>query len=178
MKQKAISVTVLMLLLIGMLPSDFNPAVAGVDETATIRPHGATGERQISAQPSPVDYAPLISSEPPATQWRKTYGGAGIDKARSVQQTADGGYIVAGTTESFGAGSGDFWLVKTNSAGNMQWNKTYGGARWDMAESVQQTADGGYIVAGSTESFGAGRADFWLIKLAPEVPPAAPEVHR
>ena len=97
-------------------------------------------------------------------QWNKTYGGSGSDGAFSVQQTSDGGYIIAGHTTSFGAGSYDFWLVKTDASGNQQWNKTYGGSGSDEAFSVQQTSDGGYIVAGYTSSFGAGSYDFWLVK--------------
>jgi len=97
-------------------------------------------------------------------QWNKTFGGTNDDMASSVQQTSDGGYIVAGTTYSSGASGWDFWLVKTDSAGNQQWNKTYGGTSTDQAWSVQQTSDGGYIAAGSTASFGAGFWDFWLLK--------------
>ena len=96
--------------------------------------------------------------------WTYTYGGSGDDYARSVQQTTDGGYIVAGETNSFGTGEGDFYLVKTNSLGDSLWTHTYGGSGDDYARSVQQTTDGGYIVAGCTMSFGAGYADFYLIK--------------
>jgi ribosomal protein S11 len=96
--------------------------------------------------------------------WAKTYGGTGDDKARSVQQTSDGGYIVAGYTASFGAGYYDIFLIKTDASGNIQWAKTYGGTDYDWASSVQQTSDGGYIVAGYTASFGAGESDFFLIK--------------
>jgi outer membrane protein assembly factor BamE (lipoprotein component of BamABCDE complex) len=98
-------------------------------------------------------------------QWAKTYGGTYGDWAYSVQQTSDGGYIVAGYTASFGAGGGDIILIKTDANGNIQWAKTYGGTRWDYASSVQQTSDGGYIVAGGTYSFGAGwDDDIFLIK--------------
>jgi uncharacterized delta-60 repeat protein len=98
------------------------------------------------------------------TLWTRTYGGSSYDWANSVDTTSDGGYIVAGTTESFGAGSKDFYLVKTNSLGDTLWTRTYGGSSSDGAGSVQQTADGGYIVAGYTSSFGAGMQDFYLVK--------------
>ena len=104
------------------------------------------------------------SSEPPATQWNKTYGGAGSDSASTVVQTCDGGYAIAGCTRSFGAGWGDFWLVKTDASGNVEWSKTYGGTDMDVARSLVQTVDGGYAIAGLTQSFGAGSWDFWLVK--------------
>jgi TolB-like protein len=97
-------------------------------------------------------------------QWAKTYGGTRDDIAYSVQQTSDGGYIVAGLTASFGAGSTDLFLIKTDENGNVIWAKTYGGTRYDWAYSVQQTSDGGYILVGRTESFGAGDYDAFLIK--------------
>jgi hypothetical protein len=96
--------------------------------------------------------------------WAKTYGGTGYEKAFSVQQTSDGGYIVAGSTSSFGVGGGDLFLIKTDANGNVIWAKTYGGTYDDLAYSVQQTSDGGYIVAGWTNSFGAGGVDIFLIK--------------
>jgi hypothetical protein len=97
-------------------------------------------------------------------QWAKTYGGTDYDWAYSVQQTSDGGYIVAGFTDSFGAGWEDIFLIKTDANGNVMWAKTYGITDDDLAYSVQQTSDGGYIVAGSTYSFGAGGLDIFLIK--------------
>jgi predicted secreted protein len=96
--------------------------------------------------------------------WSKTYGGAGKDVAYAFVQTSDGGYALAGSTNSLGAGSYDLWLVKTDSSGNMQWNKTYGGTSDDQAYALGQTSDGGYALAGSTNSFGAGNADAWLVK--------------
>lgn len=105
------------------------------------------------------------SSAVPVEEWNKTYGGASSDAISSIQKTSDGGYIMAGYTTSYGAGSNDVWLIKTDEYGTEHWNKTFGGASADWASSVQQTSDGGYILVGVTESYGNGRYDFWLIKI-------------
>ncbi|MEA1868868.1 MAG: hypothetical protein U9N09_01755, partial [Euryarchaeota archaeon] len=86
----------------------------------------------------------------PEGEWNVTFGGTDCDYAQSVQQTADGGYILAGYTTSYGAGSSDMWLVKVDVGGNEQWNKTFGGTGEEQAKSIQQTSDGGYVLAGST----------------------------
>lgn len=96
--------------------------------------------------------------------WSKTFGGAGWDYADFVLQDDDGGYVVAGRTASFGAGGSDAWLIKTDENGNEIWNKTYGGRDSDYAAVVRKTGDGGYIFAGSTRSFGAGRWDIWVVR--------------
>jgi hypothetical protein len=95
--------------------------------------------------------------------WEKTFGGSNADKGTSVQQTSDGGYVIAGDTESYGAG-GDVYLIKTDASGNKVWEKTFGGSSYDVGNSVQQTSDGGYVVAGETHSYGAGSSDVYLIK--------------
>jgi PKD repeat protein len=100
--------------------------------------------------------------------WERTFGGSKWDEGHSVQQTKDGSYILLGYTWSFGAGGHDFWLIKTDAQGNKQWDKTFGGSDRDVGYSVQQTSDGGYILLGYTDSFGAGGKDFWLIKYCPE----------
>jgi hypothetical protein len=102
--------------------------------------------------------------------WTRTYGGSLLDHGFSLQHTSDGGYVVAGYTNSFGAGGYDLYVVKTDANGDILWTRTYGGSGYDYARSVRQTTDGGYIVAGYTESFGAGGYDVYLVKLAGEGP--------
>lgn len=99
-----------------------------------------------------------------AVQWYKTFGGEYDDQGRSVQQTADGGYIMCGMTHSYGAGIEDVWLLRTDAEGNGLWDKTFGGEDIDAGLSVQKTMDGGYIVCGGTYSNGDNGENIWLIK--------------
>jgi len=108
-------------------------------------------------------FVPVSSSA--CSFWAASYGGSYPDYVSSIQQTSDGGYIVAGHTLSFGVGDRDFWVLKLDEEGNVEWQKAYGGSDYDWATSIQQTDDGGYIVAGYTFSFGAGGYDFWVLKL-------------
>ena len=103
------------------------------------------------------------------TMWTKTYGDSLDDWGNSVQQTTDGGYIITGCTDYFGVGGCDVWLIKTDANGDTLWTKTFGGSDVDYAKSIQQTTDGGYVIVGTTHSFGAGSSDVWLIKVAPDV---------
>ncbi len=97
--------------------------------------------------------------------WQKTYGGTGDDYVNFIRQNANGGYIMAGKTGSFGAGGYDVWLLRLYSDGAIRWQKSYGGAADEFASSIRQTSDGAYIMAGSTNSFGAGGYDAWLLRL-------------
>jgi len=109
-------------------------------------------------------------------EWDKTFGGSSVEHGQEVQQTSDGGYIVSGYTNSFGAGGYDAYLRKTDSAGNLEWDKTFGGTLFDHFTSVQQTSDGGYIAAGRTCSYGDASGDAYLVKITecPPVPPHDP----
>jgi hypothetical protein len=97
-------------------------------------------------------------------EWNYTYGGVDNDNGHSVLQTSDGGYAIVGTTVSFGAGGADVYLVKTDASGVMEWNKTYGGPNNDNGQSLVQTEDGGYAIAGYSASFEAQGTDAWLVK--------------
>ncbi len=97
--------------------------------------------------------------------WNSVFGGSENDVGLNVRQTADGGYIVVGSTYSYGSGDSDVWLIKTDEFGNEQWNRTFGGPYIDHGSSVLPASDGGYIVVGYTASFGEGDYDVWLIKV-------------
>jgi Secretion system C-terminal sorting domain len=95
--------------------------------------------------------------------WSETIGGTDDDAGYSVIQLSSGEYVITGTTKSFGAGMKDIFLIKINSSGNIVWSKTYGGTNDDYANTVVQSNGGGYIIGGSTQSFGNG-SDILLIK--------------
>ncbi len=96
-------------------------------------------------------------------EWNKTYGGTGDEEGLSVQQTNDGGYIITGYTTSHGSGNKDIWLLKTDTNGNIIWDRTFGSIENDIAYSVQQTSDSGYIIIGTTFST-TSLYNIWLIK--------------
>jgi hypothetical protein len=158
--KRTVSVLMLSLLVVSALALAVNvQPVTGIG-SAHVRADGSIDSRAAPTRRNTVG----AFSVPPQTEWNKTYGGTGGDYAYALVQTADGGYALAGSTTSFGAGGGDAWLVKTDASGNMQWNKTYGGPNNDWAYALVQTSDGGYALAGWTASFGAGFYDCWLVK--------------
>lgn len=117
------------------------------------------------------------NAQTPTIQWQKSFGGTGNENANSIVQTTDGGYILAGYTSSsngdvtLNKGGDDYWIVKLNASGTLEWQKTYGGSSDDQAYSVVQTTDGGYIVAGYSYSVDGditnwqGDKDYWILKL-------------
>ncbi|MCP4630855.1 MAG: hypothetical protein GY850_46205, partial [bacterium] len=98
------------------------------------------------------------------SEWEKTYGGAENDAGYHIEKTHDGNYVIVGYTESFGAGGKDVWLLKINDSGDTLWTRTYGGTADDVGNKVRLAPDNGFIIAGYTESFGAGMKDVYLIK--------------
>ncbi len=98
-------------------------------------------------------------------QWSQAIGGTGTEESFCVFQTTDGGYVMAGNTNSFGAGNYDFYVVKLDNTGGLQWTRTIGGTAADYGRSVVQISDGSYVVAGYTKSYGAGLNDVYVAKL-------------
>lgn len=100
----------------------------------------------------------------PDTLWTRTYGGAGTDVANSAQETREGNLLVAGVSESYGAGEGDMIVWKIDGSGNVTGMFTYGGGLYDEALACDTTGDGGWILAGVTLSFGIGGSDIYVVK--------------
>jgi hypothetical protein len=96
--------------------------------------------------------------------WTRTYGGPGDDIGYAVQQTSDGGFVILGETLSFGAGGADVYLIRTDAVGDIIWEDTYGDSGYEKGYSVKETSDLGFIIAGFTDSYGAGNGDVYLIK--------------
>jgi hypothetical protein len=113
-----------------------------------------------------VDFFMMKINQYGDEQWNKTYGGLLDDYGSESYQTTDGGYIIIGYTVSYGAGEADVWMIKTDTYGNEQWNRTYGGKNNDGGHSIALTSDGGYIVTGSKGSYVKDNysSDVWLIK--------------
>jgi len=102
-----------------------------------------------------------------SVEWQRTYGGPDDESAAAILQTGYEGYIVAGKTRSYGAGGSDVWVVKLSAAGDVEWQRAYGGPEGDWATSIEAAEPMGYIVSATTNSFGAGESDLWLLKLDP-----------
>ena len=126
-------------------------------------------------QQSDDDFAIVKTDSSGNLQWNQTYNGLNVDDALSGIQTSDGGYAIVGVTNASNPAYAKAWLVKTDSTGTAQWNQTYGGSGQNVVGAIVQAGDGGYVLAGYTNSTGAGEEDFWLIKtdingVVPEFP--------
>jgi hypothetical protein len=132
---------------------------SGMDETVL----GTHEDSNVFSHVKAISLTSTTVSEAPKEEWNKTFGSTGDDEAWAVQQTDDGGYVLAGDT-LFETGLCTAWLVKTNSQGEKEWEKRFGITGFDSLSSVQQTTDGGYILAGDTLSSDAGLTAAWLVK--------------
>lgn len=130
-----------------------------------------------------LGFTHLASAQVPSINWQKTLGGSGNDVANAMTPTADGGYVVVGSTDSNDGdvagnhGGADFWIVKLDGAGNKIWQQTLGGSGTDIARAVTASSDGGYVVAGYTNSpdgditgyhgnsSSNNTYDYWVVKL-------------
>ena len=138
---------------------------------ATLPTQNACNQTSPSSNP-PTQNAPIQTSPPsdtipatgPSPSFCKAIGGKNYDWGESLIQTSDGDYAFTGPTGSFGAGEWDVYVVKLGANGNLQWTKTIGAKNFNMS-SLIQTSDGGYAIAGTTESFGAGKWDVYVVKL-------------
>ncbi|WP_455392410.1 CARDB domain-containing protein, partial [[Eubacterium] cellulosolvens] len=121
------------------------------------------GETETSLNKS--DYWLLKTNEMGIIQWHQNFGGLYKDWCNSVIQTADGGFITVGVTDTFAGNREDAFVVKTDNSGKVKWQRSYGGLMDDGAESIVQTPDGGYIIVGHTYSTGNGESDVWIFKV-------------
>lgn len=163
-----------------IIPEDFSVQIIGPNPV----PEGDSTELQVTFTPTRVrDYNEILLIESNANkgidtlelvgnggfiysdvEFSRTFGGSGDEKCYSMENTSDGGFILAGYTESYGVGGKDFWLLKTDSNGDSVWSRTYGGIGDEICNSVQQLPDNGFILAGYTNSYGAGEEDWWYIR--------------
>ena len=136
-----------------------------------------SNDGDVSGNHGERDYWVVKLSSMGTIEWQKSLGGTNTDEAFSIQQTNDGGYIVAGSSYSNDGdvsgnhGFSDCWVVKLSNIGTIEWQKTYGGTRGDFANSIELTNEGGYILAGYSDSHDGdvsvnnGDSDYWLFKL-------------
>lgn len=125
----------------------------------------AAGNSKSYSQNGSYDVYVVKLDQDGKTLWKKSFGGDGKDYAKAICKADNGSIVIAGTTKSFGKGSYDFLLVKLDKNGSIVWTRTYGGEDLDIAYAVERTSDGGYIVAGETESFGADNTDYYIVKV-------------
>lgn len=114
-----------------------------------------------------LDFWILKIDENGTPLWQCTYGGSADDLGYDIKPTSNGGFIVVGETQSFGYGESDALVLKLRGDGSVEWTKTYGGIGTDQVLTVEPSVDGGFILAGRTNSFGEGGQDAWVLKIDP-----------
>jgi gliding motility-associated-like protein len=136
-----------------------------------------SSDGDVSGNKGEEDYWIVKLDETGQLEWENNLGGSREDRARSIEQTEDGGFIVAGLSKSSDGdvgennGEGDYWIVKLNANGQLDWENSFGGSKFDQASSIQQTEDDGYVVAGESQSSNGdvrgnnGGRDYWILKL-------------
>ena len=160
--------------------NSFEPTIDGGYILGAFSGSNISGDKTENSRGS-YDYWVVKLNRDKNIEWQKTIGGDRFDWLYSVQQTTDGGYILGGSSESnksgektdSARGGEDYWVLKLNSTGNIEWQKTIGGSGYDRLSSIQQTSDGGYILGGTSESNisgdksenSRGSRDYWVIKL-------------
>jgi hypothetical protein len=148
MKKKMITICIFIIII--------NPALVSA---LTVENHSVDNRKDLNE--SLLGEKDVILSD--EITWMKIFGGYGYEYGNAVQQTTDGGYIVIGTTPSYGPGTRAGWLIKIDEYGNEEWNKTYGGPGAETGYDGQQTSDNGYIIVGFTDSY-IENGDAWLVK--------------
>ncbi len=159
--------------------SDFTSSIrATTDGGFIIAGTSSSNDSDVTGNHGGRDYWIVKTDNIGNIQWQRSYGGSVDDFANDVRQTSDGGFIIAGYSESNDSdvtanyGHRDFWIVKTDSLGSISWEKNYGGSEFEIPYSVQETFDGGYVVAGYSNSIDgdlagtfANAQNYWLLKL-------------
>jgi len=151
--------------------SNWSPFVGSGDTVSMTHFYEKIGSYEIRAKAKDIHNAESDWSEPHlftvGTEffWFKEYGGSGDEFGYGIQKSQDNAYVIVGTTNSYGAGGNDIYLIKIDSSGNSIWEKTYGGSGDDAGYSIRCTSDGGYIIAGTTKSFGDVDGDVYLLKI-------------
>jgi hypothetical protein len=128
----------------------------------------ADGDYILAGNSGQSNYLLMKTSAQGDSLWSHSYGGDGWDQCNLVQQTADGGYLLGGHTESFGGGSWDYWIVKTDAYGDSLWSRSFGESSSEECYAVQQSGDGGFVLAGFRAPSSSQHADFWLVKTGPD----------
>jgi len=125
------------------------------------------GHKTVDDLNNNYDFYLVKTSSDGFVEWERTYGGTGGDRAYSVRQTVDGGYIISGASESFNQGGNDIYVVKTDNDGNLEWHDIFGDYSDEIGECIRPISDGNFVVTGHAETYGGAYHDAFLMKISP-----------